>query len=87
VSIWGIELSRQLKPSARIDGLDVSHDQAPPAECLPPNVHLRIHNCLKEPPEDLVGVYDIVHIQNFNSVIQDNNPVPVIQHMLKMMSR
>ncbi|KAF2260594.1 hypothetical protein CC78DRAFT_571122 [Lojkania enalia] len=83
--IWLIEMSRRLKPSAQLDGLDVCHDQSPPTELLPSNISLRIHDCLSEPPADLLGVYDIIHIQNFNSVIRDNDPVPVVKNMLKML--
>jgi len=80
-------MSRLVKTSARLDGLDVSHEQSPPPTLLPANVHLRLHNCLADAPEDLVGVYDVIHIQNFNSIVRDNNPVSVIENMLKMMSK
>ncbi|KAF1992981.1 hypothetical protein P154DRAFT_591736, partial [Amniculicola lignicola CBS 123094] len=86
-AIWLIEMSRRLRPSAVLHGLDVSHDQSPPAHMLPSNVSLRIHDCLTVPTEDILGSYDIVHIQNFNSVVRNNDPVPVIQHVLKMLSK
>ena len=85
-SIWLVELSRMLKPSARLDGFDVSHAQCPPAEFMPSNIHLRIHDCLSEPPSDLLGHYDIVHLQCFNSVVPENDPAPVVRNMLKMLS-
>lgn len=85
-SIWLVELSRILKPSAHLDGLDVSHAQCPPADFMPKNVHLRIHDCLSEPPSDLLEQYDIIHLQFFNSVIPDNDPVPVVLKMLKLLS-
>lgn len=83
--IWLIELSRILKPSARLDGLDISHAQCPPVEFIPSNISLRIHDCLSEPPSDLLEQYDIIHIQCFNSVVPDNDPVPVVRNMLKML--
>ncbi|KAJ4294976.1 hypothetical protein N0V90_006984 [Kalmusia sp. IMI 367209] len=79
-------MSRLAKPSAQLDGLDVSHEQSPPPTLLPENINLRIHDCLLSPSEDLVGVYDIVHIQNFNSVIRENNPIPVIDNILRMLT-
>ena len=85
--IWLVELSRILKPSARLDGLDVSHAQCPPAEFMPSNIRLRIHDCLSEPPIDLLEQYDIVHLQCFNSVVPDNDPAPVVRNMLKMLSQ
>jgi hypothetical protein len=80
-------MSRIVKTTARLDGLDVSHEQSPPPTLLPANVHLRLHDCLSDPPADLVSVYDIIHIQNFNSVVRENNPISVIENMLKMMSK
>lgn len=85
-SIWLVELSRILKPSARLDGFDVSHAQCPPAGLMPSNIHLRIHDCLSEPPSDLLGQYDIIHLQCFNSVVPENDPAPVVRNMLKMLS-
>lgn len=86
-SIWLIEFSRTLRPSARLDGLDVSHTQCPPAEYMPSNINLRIHDCLSEPPSDLLAQYDIIHLQCFNSVVPDNDPVPVVRNLLKMLSQ
>lgn len=86
-SIWLAELSRTVRPSAQLDGLDVSHAQCPPVEFMPSNIHLRIHDCLSEPPSDLLRHYDIIHLQCFNSVVPDNDPVPVVRNMLKMLSQ
>ncbi|KAF2649440.1 hypothetical protein K491DRAFT_610791, partial [Lophiostoma macrostomum CBS 122681] len=83
--IWLIEMAQKLHPSARLDALDVSHRQSPPIEALPRNVNLRTHNCLSEPDEDMFAVYDIVHIQNFNSVVRENDPTSVINNALKML--
>lgn len=53
---------------------------------MPSNIHLRIHDCLSEPPSDLLGQYDIIHLQCFNSVVPENDPAPVVRNMLKMLS-
>ena len=86
-SIWLVEFSRTLRPSARLDGFDVSHAQCPPVELMPSNISLHIHDCLSEPPSHLFEQYDIIHIQCFNSVVPDNNPTPVVCSMLKMLSQ
>lgn len=79
-------MSRQLPQSTRLDGLDVSHDQCPPAELLPSNVKLRVHDCLAEPPTDLLKKYDIIHIQNFITLVKENDPEPLLRNVLKMLS-
>ena len=86
-SIWLVELSRTLRASARLDGLDVSHAQCPPADLMPSNIHLRIHDCLSEPPKDMLEQYDIIHLQCFNSVIPENDPAPVVRNLIKMLSQ
>ena len=80
-------MSRILHSSARLDALDVSHDQCPPLETLPSNITLKTHDCLSEPTESMTGAYDIIHIQNFNSVVRNNDPNPVIDNALKMLSK
>ena len=39
-----------------------------------------------EPPAELVGQYDIVHIRHVTLVVKDNNPLPIIQNMRKLLS-
>ena len=54
---------------------------------MPSNIHLRIHDCLSEPPSDLLEEYDVIHLQCFNSVVPENDPVPVVRNLLKMLSQ
>ncbi|EPE24313.1 S-adenosyl-L-methionine-dependent methyltransferase [Glarea lozoyensis ATCC 20868] len=83
--IWLSEMARILPGSAQLDGFDVSHAQCPPSKFLPSNVSLYIHNCLEDPPSDLLEQYDIIHIQMFNSVVENNDPEPVVRNMVKML--
>lgn len=72
--------------SAQLDGFDISLVQCPPPEWLPSNVSIRKLDIYKPLPEELVGKYDIVHVRLFICVIKDNDPVPVLTNLLKMLS-
>lgn len=72
--------------SAQIDRFDISLDQCPPPEWLPPNISVRKLDILKPLPEELLGQYDIVHVRLFICVIRDDDPVPVLTNLLKMLS-
>ena len=37
-------------------------------------------------PEHLVGVYDVIQLRLFQVVVKDNDPVPLLQNVLKMLS-
>lgn len=62
----------------RLDGLDVSFHATPPPQWLPSNVTLRHWDCRSDMLEELVGLYDVVHIRNFSFVLQKGD----IQHVL-----
>ena len=47
---------------------------------------MREWNMFTEPPEELVGQYDVVHIRHVKLVIKDNNAVPVIRNLYKLLS-
>ena len=68
--MWPIEVSKALPPSTRLDGFDVSGDQFPPAEWLPPNVRLSTADAFAPVPEDLVGRYDVVHLRMMVLVVR-----------------
>ena len=83
-AIWASEVARQL-PNAQVDGLDISLDQAPAQEWLPPNVHLRKWNMLEDVPDDMIKKYDIVHLRLLILVVENSNPRPIIQNVAKML--
>jgi hypothetical protein len=72
-------------PSVRIDGFDVSFDQCPRPQWLPENTSIRKVDLYGPLPEDLVGVYDVIHLRLFLVVIRDDDPVPVLRNLLKML--
>lgn len=85
--IWLTELSKHLPASAQLDGFDLSADQFAHPKCLPANVRLQICDATKNPPESLIGVYDIVHVRLLLAAIEGDDPSPVLCHCQKLLSK
>lgn len=83
--IWLIELAEKLPSTAQLDGFDISTAQFPAREWLPKNVNLTKLNALAPIPEHLIGKYDIVHIGLFVSIVQDDDPLPLLDNLLLML--
>lgn len=81
-----MDLAEGLPSTVQLDGFDISLAQAPSVKWLPSNVTLRQWDMFTEPPAELVGQYDIVHIRLVTLVVKDNNPLPIIQNMRKLLS-
>ncbi|KAI0173119.1 S-adenosyl-L-methionine-dependent methyltransferase [Hypoxylon sp. FL1284] len=82
--IWLIDVGEKLK-QARLDGLDISFDAAPPSETLPSNVDFRYWNVRDAVPEDLIGVYDIVHIRFFAFVLLNDEIPDVVAKIFSLL--
>lgn len=85
-SIWLIELAEKLPSTAQLDGFDISSAQFPAREWLPKNVNLTNLDVLAPVPEHLIAKYDIVHIGLFVTVVQDDDPLPLLDNLLLMLS-
>lgn len=83
--IWLIDLSHE-HGSAQIHGFDISLDQCPPPEWLPSNVSIHKLDIKKPLPKEFIGQYDIVNVRLFLCVIRNNDPVPVLTNLIKMLS-
>lgn len=86
-SIWLTNTARQLPPNVTLDGLDISFDTAPPREFLPPNIHLRYWDIFSEVPEELIGVYDIVHISLLAFILRSNDIDHAMGKFLQLLSK
>lgn len=82
-----MDLARTLPPTVQLDGFDISLVQAPASKWLPVNVNLRQWDMFTDPPAELVGQYDILHVRLVTLVIKDNNAVPLIQNLRKLLSK
>ena len=86
--IWLLELERRLpSPAARLCGLDISSDQFPRPEWLPPNARFIEADAFDPagPPADLVGAFDIVHLRLFIAIISNDDPSPVLDFCYKLL--
>ncbi|RAQ52228.1 hypothetical protein AFGD_008707 [Aspergillus flavus] len=83
--IWLTDLARRLPTTVQLDALDISFDATPPAEWLPSNVHTRVWDVKTDPPEDLIGVYDIVHIRHFTLVLLEEEVESVLARLFKLL--
>ena len=86
-SIWLIDIARSLPPTVQFNGLDISLDQSPPAPWLPSNVKLQTWDFFTDPPESLVGQFDIVHVRLVMLVIKNNDPLIIIKNLWKLLSK
>lgn len=70
----------------QLDALDISFEATPPAEWLPSNVRTLVWDIKTDPLEDLIGVYDIVHIRLFSLVLIEEELENVLARLLKLLS-
>ncbi|KAI1761228.1 S-adenosyl-L-methionine-dependent methyltransferase [Hypoxylon sp. FL1150] len=83
--VWLTDLAARLPPSVQLDGLDVSLRAMPPKEWLPSNMTVREWDIKSEVPNDLVGVYDIVHARNFIFVLKNDEIKDTMAKMMKLL--
>lgn len=83
-AIWLMDVARDL-PTTQLDGFDISLAQAPLKHWLPSNVHLRTWNIFDDVPSDLLAKYDIVHVRLLILVVENSDPRPVVQKLVKML--
>lgn len=63
--IWPIDVAENSLLSAQIDAFDISDKFFPPSGWLPHNVKLYSHDITVPFPEEMLGVYDVVHFRSF----------------------
>lgn len=85
-SIWLVELSRILPPSAQLHGFDIDISQSPPQEWLSSNITHRPWDAFSEVLDDMLEQYDVVHISIFVLLISKNDPSPLLKNLIKMLS-
>ncbi|KAL4736247.1 hypothetical protein BDV11DRAFT_211347 [Aspergillus similis] len=80
--VWLTELNSHLAKnnvSAQLDGFDVNPVNFPNPAFLPASVSFRQLDILAKPlPAELIGIYDVVHIRAFGSIITDSNLTPIL---------
>ena len=84
--IWLLDFARQHPQAVQLDGLDVSLDQVPDQRWLPSNVAFYLYDIYDHPPDSFMDKYDIIHVRHLTLVVKGNDPTPVIQNLVKMLS-
>jgi len=81
-----LELAQESPKTWQLEGYDINSNQLPATEYLPHNVTLRVLDVFDEIPKELVAKFDVVHVRTFAAIIKNNNPVPFLEHMMRMLS-
>ena len=81
-----MEVAGFLPPSMQLVGLDVEHVQCPPPEWLPGNIELRLWDVFSAVPNILFESFDVVIVRDFVLLVRDNDPTPILQNLLKLLS-
>ncbi|KAK8109212.1 hypothetical protein PG984_015013 [Apiospora sp. TS-2023a] len=78
---WLCDLNDELlkaSTSAQLDGYDINTANFPGPDFLPSTISLKELDVMKPPPDDLLDVYDIVHIRAFSSILVDTGVAPLL---------
>lgn len=86
-SIWLLEAAEEYPNADGLDGLDIALHQAPPKHLLPGNVQFKHLDLHQEIPAEFVGQYDLVHARFLLGLVRNNDPVPLLQNLLKLLSK
>lgn len=60
--------------------------QAPPKHLLPDNVNFKYLNLHEDIPAEFVGQYDLIHARFLLGLVRNDDPIPLLQKLLKMLS-
>ena len=71
----------------QLDGIDIDCSQCPPQEWLPPNIKLRQWDIFSDVPQDMLESYDVICVRHVIMMVQRNDPAPLLQNLLKLLSR
>jgi SAM-dependent methyltransferase len=82
--IWPLDVASEYA-DCEVDGCDISLEQCSPKEFMPRIRKLEIWDLFEEPPEEMRGRYDVVHVRLVVFVVRNNNPRPLIANMMKLL--
>ena len=81
--LWLLEMA-QLYPETQMNGFDIDLSMAPDHHWLPANVKFSYWNIFEEPPDHLIGQYDVVHVRLLVLVVTDDAG-SVLRNLLKLL--
>ncbi|KAL9631339.1 MAG: hypothetical protein Q9164_005948 [Protoblastenia rupestris] len=83
-AIWLRQVAQSL-PHTQLHGFDISLAQCPPTQWLPSQITLREWDLFSEPPEDLLGHYDVIHVRLLLVVVRNEDSDPVLRQLLRLL--
>lgn len=84
-SAWLVDVART-NPAVHVHGFDISSAQFPHHNLLPKNVEISTLDVLQPIPEKLLARYDVVHVGLLVFVVQHDDPFPLLENLLKLLS-
>jgi hypothetical protein len=84
--IWLLEAAEDYPNADALEGLDIALHQAPPKHLLPDNVCFKRLDLQEDIPAEFVGRYDLVHARFLLGLVRNNDPLPLLKNLLKLLS-
>ena len=85
-SLWVLEAFEEYPEADAVEGLDIAIHQAPAKHLLPENVHFKYFNAYEDVPFEYIGRYDLIHARFLLGLVKDDNPIPLIENLMQMLS-
>ncbi|PON20323.1 hypothetical protein TGAM01_v210822 [Trichoderma gamsii] len=83
--IWLLDVARQVPSTVQLDAFDISDKQFPHKDSRPDNMSCRILDAFSQVPDELIGVYDVVHLRLWCCIVRDCNTAALIQHATQLL--
>jgi hydrogenase maturation factor len=84
--LWLLDLASHVHSTTRLDGFDINLSQGPHPKWLPPAVSVSKLDLFQDPPEELVGVYDIVHVSLVVCFVDDSQIKDIVRRLVTLLS-
>jgi hypothetical protein len=85
--IWLFDAAIALLTTVELHGYDICESQFPATKFWPENVTFGTLDSLTNPPQELFGQYDVVHLRMWASNLKENDTVPLIEHVKQLLSK
>lgn len=85
--MWLLDLATQVHPTTKLDGFDINLSQGPPPAWLPEAVSVSKLDIFQDPPGELVGTYDIVHVSLVVCFVNESQIKDVVRRLSMLLSK
>ena len=81
-----MELAQEVPQTWQLEGYDINANYLPATEDLPHNVTMRIIDVFDDIPDELAEKFDVIHVRTFAVIIKNNDPVPFLKNIMRLLS-